>query len=68
MLNVHNLSVSFGGEYLFEEISFRLNGGDRVGLIGKNGAGKSTLFKLLVKDMPLDTGTIADTNHWWQTG
>ncbi|MGB7395380.1 MAG: ABC-F family ATP-binding cassette domain-containing protein [Pricia sp.] len=59
MLNVHNLSVSFGGEYLFEEISFRLNGGDRVGLIGKNGAGKSTLLKLLVKDMPLDTGTIA---------
>ena len=59
MLNIHNLSVSFGGEYLFEEISFRLNGGDRVGLIGKNGAGKSTLLKLLSKDMALDTGTIA---------
>lgn len=59
MLNVHNLSVSFGGEYLFEEISFRLNGGDRVGLIGKNGAGKSTLLKMLAKDMRLDTGTIA---------
>ncbi|MFS4494404.1 ABC-F family ATP-binding cassette domain-containing protein [Maribacter sp. 2308TA10-17] len=59
MLNIHNLSVSFGGEYLFEEISFRLNGGDRAGLIGKNGAGKSTLLKLLVGDMPYDTGTIA---------
>lgn len=59
MLNIHNLSVSFGGEYLFEEISFRLNAGDRVGLIGKNGAGKSTLLKLLTKDMPLDTGVIA---------
>jgi len=59
MLNVHNLSVSFGGEYLFEEISFRLNGGDRVGLIGKNGAGKSTLLKLLSKEMPYDTGTVA---------
>ena len=59
MLNIHNLSISFGGEYLFEEISFRLNGGDRVGLIGKNGAGKSTLLKLLAKEMPLDTGTIA---------
>ncbi|MFK7810875.1 MAG: ABC-F family ATP-binding cassette domain-containing protein [Maribacter sp.] len=59
MLNIHNLSVSFGGEYLFEEISFRLNGGDRVGLIGKNGAGKSTLLKLLTKDMAYDTGTIA---------
>ena len=59
MLNIHNLSVSFGGEYLFEEISFRLNGGDRVGLIGKNGAGKSTLLKLLSKDTAPDTGTLA---------
>lgn len=59
MINVHNLSVAFGGEYLFEEISFRLNGGDRVGLIGKNGAGKSTLLKLLAKEMSLDEGTIA---------
>ena len=59
MLNIHNLSVAFGGEYLFEEISFRLNGGDRVGLIGKNGAGKSTMLKLLAKEMPLDQGTIA---------
>ena len=59
MLNIHNLSVSFGGEYLFEEISFRLNAGDRVGLIGKNGAGKSTLLKLLSKDMAIDSGTIA---------
>lgn len=59
MLNIYNLSVSFGGEYLFEEISFRLNSGDRVGLIGKNGAGKSTLLKILSKDMPIDSGTIA---------
>jgi len=59
MLNIHNLSVSFGGEYLFEEISFRLLSGDRVGLIGKNGAGKSTLLKILSKDMPIDSGTIA---------
>ncbi|WP_405384297.1 ATP-binding cassette domain-containing protein [Maribacter sp. LLG6340-A2] len=59
MLNVHNLSVSFGGEYLFEEISFRLNAGNRVGLVGKNGAGKSTLLKLLNRDMALDTGVIA---------
>lgn len=59
MLNIHNLSVSFNGEYLFEEISFRLNSGDRVGLIGKNGAGKSTLLKLLSKEMQADTGVIA---------
>jgi ATP-binding cassette subfamily F protein 3 len=31
MLNIHNLSVSFGGSYLFEEVTFRLGAGDRVG-------------------------------------
>lgn len=59
MLNIHNLSVSFQGEYLFEEITFRLGAGDRVGLIGKNGAGKSTLLKILSKEMEPDTGQIA---------
>ncbi len=63
MLNIHNLSVAFGGEYLFEQISFRLNSGDRVGLIGKNGAGKSTLLKLLAKEMALDSGTIASEKN-----
>ncbi|WP_435623485.1 ABC-F family ATP-binding cassette domain-containing protein [Flagellimonas sp.] len=59
MLNIHNLSVAFGGEYLFEEIAFRLNAGDRVGLIGKNGAGKSTLLRLLSREQEADTGSIA---------
>ena len=59
MLNIHNLSISFQGEYLFEEITFRLGAGDRVGLIGKNGAGKSTMLKILSKEMEPDTGQIA---------
>lgn len=59
MLNVHDLSISFGGEYLFESIGFRLNPGDRVGLIGKNGAGKSTLLKILAGDHTPDEGTLA---------
>ena len=46
MLNIHKLSISFQGDFLFENISFRLQQGDRVGLIGKNGAGKSTYFEL----------------------
>lgn len=59
MLNIHKLSVSFQGDYLFENISFRLRGGDRVGLIGKNGAGKSTLLKLLSGDLEYTEGQIA---------
>ena len=59
MLNIHNLSVSFSGEYLFKEISFKLISGDRVCLIGKNGAGKSTLLKLLSKETEMDSGSIA---------
>jgi ATP-binding cassette subfamily F protein 3 len=59
MLNIHNLSVSFGGTYLFEEVTFRLGAGDRVGLVGKNGAGKSTMLKILAKDFAPDSGTIA---------
>lgn len=59
MLNVHDLSVSFQGEYLFEDVAFMLNAGDRVGLIGKNGAGKSTMLKLLARELKPDSGTIA---------
>ena len=59
MLNIHNLSVSFGGTYLFEEVTFRLGSGDRVGLVGKNGAGKSTMLKILAGDFKPDLGQIA---------
>src|SRR5690554_3305807 len=59
MLNIHNLSVSFGGEYLFEDVTFRLGSGDRVGLIGKNGAGESTLLKILAREIESDSGDIA---------
>ncbi len=59
MMNIHNLSISFQGEYLFEDITFKLGQGDRIGLIGKNGAGKSTMLKILSKDLEPDSGQIA---------
>lgn len=59
MLNAHQITVSFGGETLFDEISFRLGKGDRVGLIGKNGAGKSTLLRLLAQENIPTSGTFA---------
>ena len=57
MLDVQNLGVSFGGEVLFENLSFRIGRGDRIGLIGKNGAGKSTIFKIIVGLEYPNTGT-----------
>jgi len=59
MLNIHNLSVSFQGTYLFEKITFQLAGGTRVGLVGKNGAGKSTLLKIISGEQEYDQGAIA---------
>ncbi len=59
MLNVHNLTVSFMGTDLFSGITFKLNKGDRIGLIGKNGAGKSTLLKVLSQDIESSGGTMA---------
>ena len=59
MVNIHQLTVSFGGEILFSDISFRINPGDRIGLIGKNGAGKTTLLKLLAGLVTADEGDIA---------
>ncbi|MFI5150285.1 MAG: ABC-F family ATP-binding cassette domain-containing protein [Bacteroidia bacterium] len=62
MISVSNVSVSFGGVYLYEEISFLINKQDRIGLAGKNGAGKSTLLKILYGEMRPDSGEIAKPN------
>ena len=59
MFNAHNITVSFGGETLFDEISFRLGRGDHIGLIGKNGAGKSTLLKLMTLENQPTSGSFA---------
>jgi ATP-binding cassette subfamily F protein 3 len=59
MLNAHNITVTFSGEELFSGITFKLNAGNRVGLVGKNGAGKSTLLKIIAGEQEFDRGTMA---------
>ena len=48
MISLDNLTVSYGGWTLFDNISLLINPKDRIGLVGKNGAGKTTLLRLIV--------------------
>jgi ATP-binding cassette subfamily F protein 3 len=59
MLNAHDIHVAFSGEDLFSGITFKLNPGDRIGLVGKNGAGKSTLLKVIAGEQEFDGGSLA---------
>ena len=47
VIDVNNVSVSFGGTKLFSDVSFSINENDKIALMGKNGAGKSTLLKII---------------------
>src|SRR5436190_4602753 len=58
MLTVSQLSKSFAGRPLFDDVSLQVNRGDRIGLVGPNGAGKSTLFSLILGEASPDTGQI----------
>ena len=58
MLTVSQLSKSFSGRILFDDVSLQVNRGDRIGLVGPNGAGKSTLFSLILGEVSPDTGQI----------
>jgi ATP-binding cassette subfamily F protein 3 len=58
MLKVVNLTKSYGTRYLFEEVSFSLTPGERLGLVGRNGCGKSTLFRLILGQESPDDGEI----------
>ena len=62
MLSVNNLSLYFGGQDVFKNISFMINKGDKIGLTGKNGAGKSTLLKILSSNLSPNSGSVASSN------
>jgi len=58
MLQVHQVSKSYGVQTILEEVTFSINPGDRVGLVGPNGSGKSTLLRILTGEEPPDQGTV----------
>ncbi len=63
IINAQGISKSFGANPLFQNISFTISEGDRIGLIGPNGSGKSTLLRTLAGNVKADTGEIAIRKH-----
>ncbi len=58
LLGIHSLSKSYGTALLFQELSFTISEGERIGLIGPNGSGKSTLLKIIMGQEGQDSGSI----------
>ena len=63
MISINNITLYFGGQTLFNEISFMVNKGDKIGLVGKNGAGKSTLLKAIAGEQKVNSGNINSPNN-----
>ena len=58
MIQVNEISLGFGDQQVLSDVSFNINSGERIGLVGRNGSGKTTLFKLLTGEMHPDSGRI----------
>lgn len=58
MVRFQNVSLFFGERVLFDQISFTLSAGEKLAVCGRNGTGKSTLFKLMLKELMPDGGSI----------
>ncbi len=59
MIQLTNLSKSFGGQTLFNDINLKMNANQKIGLIGRNGSGKSTLFKIILDEESHDSGDVS---------
>ena len=59
MLSTNNVSLTFGGQKLFEDVNIKFTPGNCYGLIGANGSGKSTFLKLLAGDIEMQKGSIS---------
>lgn len=63
MISLNNISMRFGSKVLFDEVSLRVAGKDRVSLVGSNGAGKSTMLKVIAGFTKADEGEVAISKH-----
>lgn len=58
MLDFQGISVHYGHQDVLNDVTFRVNKGDRIGVVGPNGSGKSTLFKIILNEMSTDKGEL----------
>lgn len=58
MLDFRNISVHYGHQNVLTDVTFRVNGGERIGVVGPNGSGKSTLFKIVLGELSTDHGEL----------
>ena len=58
MLQVHQISKSYGVQTILDQVTFSINPNDRVGLVGPNGSGKSTLLRIVTHEEEADGGTV----------
>jgi len=58
MIDILKISLQFGGKYLYNDVSFKINSGDKIALIGANGTGKSSLLKLITGQLSPESGKI----------
>ncbi len=58
MIQINNLTKSYGTRVLFENLNLKLSSGQKIGFVGRNGSGKSTLFKIILGEEPYDDGEI----------
>lgn len=63
MISLNNISMRYGAKVLFDEVSLRISGKDRVSLVGSNGAGKSTMLKVIAGLIKSDEGEVAISKH-----
>jgi ATP-binding cassette subfamily F protein 3 len=59
MIQLTNLSKSFGDQTLFKDVNLKLSHGQKIGLVGRNGSGKSTLFKIILGEESYDSGDVS---------
>lgn len=64
MIQVSNIKKSYGQQVIFDDVSFTVNAGERVGLVGRNGHGKTTLFRIILGEEKPDSGVINIPNNY----